>query len=83
MLRRARLEWTVETMHWLLDVHFREDMCRITDENTQRNLNIFRKVAINNAKVYKEKFKPKTPLSHIMFDCLMNPELLKIVLTEN
>ena len=83
LLRRARLEWTVETMHWLLDVHFREDMCQITDENTQRNLNIFRKVAINNVKVYKEKVKPKTPLSHIMFDCLMNPEMLKIVLTEN
>ena len=70
-------------MHWLLDVHFREDMCQITDEITQRNINIFRKVAINNVKVYKEKVKPKTPLSHMMFDCLMNPELLKIVLTEN
>lgn len=83
LLRRARLEWTVETMHWLLDVHFREDMCRITEETTQRNLNIFRKVAINNVKVYKEKVKPKTPLSHIMFDCLMNPEMLKMVLNEN
>ena len=70
-------------LHQLLDVHFREDMCRITDENTQRNLNIFRKVAINNVKVYKEKVKPKIPLSHIMFDCLMNPVLLKIVLIEN
>ena len=70
-------------LHQLLDVHFREDMCRITDENTQRNLNIFRKVAINNVKVYKEKVKPKISLSNIMFDCLMNPILLKIVLIEN
>jgi predicted transposase YbfD/YdcC len=29
LLRRARLEWAVETMHWLLDVHFSEDFCRI------------------------------------------------------
>ena len=83
LLRRARLEWTVETMHWLLDVHFREDMCRITEESTQRNLNIFRKVAINNVKIYKERFKPKSPLSHIMFECLMNPALLKEILLEN
>jgi predicted transposase YbfD/YdcC len=28
LLRYARLEWTVESMHWLLDVHFGEDFCR-------------------------------------------------------
>ena len=83
LLKHARLEWSVETMHWLLDVHFSEDQCRITDKNVQLTLNIFRKVAINYVKMYKEKFKPKSPLNHIMFDCLMNPFLLKSLLFEN
>ena len=83
LLKHARLEWSVETMHWLLDVHFSEDQCRITDKNVQLTLNIFRKVAINYVKMYKEKFKPKSPLNHIMFDCLMNPCLLKSLLFEN
>jgi predicted transposase YbfD/YdcC len=39
LLRRARLEWSVETMHWLLDVHFREDFCRVDDKNVQENMN--------------------------------------------
>lgn len=25
LLKHARLEWAVESMHWLLDVHFLED----------------------------------------------------------
>lgn len=83
LLKRARLEWSVEAMHWFLDVHFNEDQCRITEENTQRNLNIFRKVAINYVKMYKDKYKPKSALSHIMFDCLMEPCLLKSLLFEN
>lgn len=83
LLKHARLEWSVETMHWLLDVHFSEDQCRITDKNVQLTLNIFRKIAINYVKIYKEKFKPKSPLNHIMFDCLMNPYLLKSILSEN
>ena len=32
LLRHARKEWSVETMHWLLDVHFEEDWCRVEDK---------------------------------------------------
>jgi len=31
-------------MHWLLDVHFGEDACRVQDENVQKILNIIRKI---------------------------------------
>lgn len=71
LLRHARLEWSVETMHWLLDVHFGEDFCRIEDSNIQQNLNIARKIALNCIKNYKEKNDPKRPVSRIMFDCLL------------
>jgi predicted transposase YbfD/YdcC len=58
LLRYARLEWTVESMHWLPDVHFGEDFCRIEDRNAQQNLNIVRKIALNTVKVYKTKRRP-------------------------
>lgn len=83
LLRRARLEWSVEAMHWLLDVHFSADACRVSDKNLQRNLNLFRKVALNYVKLYKEKHCPKSTLSHIMLDCLINPLNLRKLLSEN
>jgi predicted transposase YbfD/YdcC len=73
LLRHARLEWSVESMHWLLDVHFQEDYCRVESENVQQNLNIVRKIALNSVKLFKEKRKLKRPLSKIMFDCLLDP----------
>ncbi|MEL3904770.1 MAG: ISAs1 family transposase [Treponemataceae bacterium] len=59
LLKTARKEWSVETMHWLLDVHFREDFCRVEDKTLQQALNIGRKVALNLVKRYKEKNAPK------------------------
>ncbi len=46
LLRHARLEWAVESMHWLLDVHFLEDKTKVWDMNVQQNLNIMRKNCI-------------------------------------
>ena len=45
LLHHARMEWSVESMHWLLDVHFEEDFCRVEDKNIQQNLNMLRKLA--------------------------------------
>lgn len=80
LLKRARLEWSVETMHWLLDVHFGEDFCRVEDSNVQKCLNIVRKIALNSIKDYKNKTELKRPISKIMLDCLLEPlYLLKIL----
>jgi predicted transposase YbfD/YdcC len=72
LLKHARLEWTVESMHWLLDVQFGEDFCRIEDENAQQVLNVVRKIAINCVKTYKQKTNTKIPLSRIMLSCLLD-----------
>ena len=61
LLKHARLEWSVETMHWLLDVHFCEDFCRAEDENVQQNLNIIRKIALNSIKLFNGKNNNKFP----------------------
>jgi hypothetical protein len=67
-------------MHWMLDVHFREDFCRVEDRNVQQNLNIARKTSLNGIKVFKEKTNSKRPVSNIMFDCLLDPEKILPIL---
>ena len=67
-------------MHWLLDVRFGEDFCRIEDENVQQCLNIVRKIALNCVRGYKAKTGTKLPFSKIMLDCLLNGDTLLDVL---
>jgi len=76
LLKHARAEWSVETMHWLLDVHFREDYCRVESKYVQQNLNIIRKICLNYIKQYKEKTCDKRPMSQIMLCCLIEPAKL-------
>lgn len=67
LLRHARLEWAVESMHWLLDVHFNEDKTGVFDMNVQKVLNIARKASLNLVRIYKDANCPKRiPLSGIM-----------------
>jgi predicted transposase YbfD/YdcC len=66
LLRHARLEWGVEAVHWLLDVHFAEDKTRVWDMNVQKTLNIMRKIALNLAKDFKSKTESKIPISGIL-----------------
>lgn len=80
LLYYARGEWSVETMHWLLDVHFKEDYCRVEDRNVQQNLNMLRKLAINLIKMYKERSASKRAISKIMFGCLLDPSCICDVL---
>jgi predicted transposase YbfD/YdcC len=42
-----RGHWVVESVHWHLDVTFREDDDRTLDEFAAFNLNILRKLALN------------------------------------
>lgn len=74
LLTHARLEWSVESMHWLLDVRFGEDFCRVEDRNVQQNLNMIRKIALNTMKDYKNKTGSTRPMSRLMFDCLLESE---------
>jgi len=80
LLKYARNEWSVESMHWLLDIHFDEDSCRIEDVNVQKNLNIVRKIALNSIKEYKNKTNSKRPISKIMLGCLIDCESLLEIL---
>ena len=80
LLHHARMEWAVESMHWLLDVHYGEDYCRIANKAAQQNLNSLRKFALSLIKRYKAQTNSKRPLSQIMLDCLLELDLLCAVL---
>ena len=77
------MEWTVETMHWLLDVRFEEDKCRVEDTNVQRNLNMLRKLSLNLIRLFKERTQSKKAFSQIMLDCLLDPYHLMDLIPEN
>jgi len=77
LLHHARMEWAIESMHWLLDVHFAEDKTRIYDMNVQKILNIVRKIALNLIHTYKAaNHKPRTSLSSIMRANLFDVDVL-------
>jgi predicted transposase YbfD/YdcC len=58
LLRYVRLEWTVESMHWLLDVHFGEDFCRIEDRNARQISTLSVKPRLTRLKFIKPKRNP-------------------------
>lgn len=43
----VREHWGIESMHWLLDVTFKEDKSRIRKENEPENTALLRKMALN------------------------------------
>jgi predicted transposase YbfD/YdcC len=47
----VRNHWAVENgLHWVLDVGFREDECRVRNRNAAGNLAVLRKIAVNLVK---------------------------------
>ncbi len=52
--RAARSHWSVEnSLHWVLDMAFDEDNCRIRTDHAAENFAIFRQVALNLLKQEK------------------------------
>jgi predicted transposase YbfD/YdcC len=72
LLQFARNEWSIESMHWLLDVQLGEDSCRIRDINSNQNMNIIRKLALNHLRSFKNSSGSKLPFSRLMFACLLD-----------
>lgn len=48
----VRGHWEIEnSLHWVLDVHFREDACKIKEEKAMQNLALIRKICYNLMKL--------------------------------
>lgn len=79
--RAVRGHWSVESMHWHLDVTFREDANQTLDKRAAQNLNIIRKWCLSILKVI-EIFRPNISMKKKRFVISMNPaEFLEQVLS--
>lgn len=75
LMNYVRNHWGIESMHHILDVSYDEDVCGIISEQSQKSLNIFRKLGLAIHKNYLEGKKNKTLRSN-MFKCLLNDNVL-------
>ena len=67
--RATRAHWDVEnSLHWVLDVTFREDDCRIRTGYAPENFNIVRQLAINLLK----KESSKSSIKRKLFKAALN-----------
>ena len=73
----VRGPWGIESMHWVLDVNFREDDSRIRERTLGNNLSWLRRFAVTLLK----RHPIKDSLRGKMIRCMMNSEFLTEVLT--
>jgi predicted transposase YbfD/YdcC len=73
----VRGHWGIESMHWVLDVTFREDESRTRHRTLADNLSWLRRFAITLLK----RHPAKDSIRGKMIQCLMNPQFLEEVLT--
>ena len=60
MAAAIRAHWAIEnSLHWVLDVTFREDECRVRDRTAAQNFAMLRKIALN---LIKQDLNAKTSL---------------------
>ncbi len=71
----VRKHWSIENqLHWCLDVIFHEDASRARKDNSPRNLNVMRKVALSLCRHYKSDSMPNASLQKIRYHVSLNPE---------
>jgi predicted transposase YbfD/YdcC len=73
----VRGHWGIESMHWVLDVNFREDDSRTRERTLGNNLSWLRRFAVTLLK----RHPVKDSLRGKMIRCMMNPAFLTEVLT--
>jgi len=81
--RAVREHWAIESVHWTLDVVFKEDSSRIRKDNEPFNLALVRKLAVSILK--KEKLLTQKPKSYnvMRFRASLNSDYLEKVLFDN
>jgi len=60
LARAARGHWGVESMHWLLDVEFKDDLSRYRSGHGAKNMAVVRRFALNLVRANKAKGSIKT-----------------------
>jgi predicted transposase YbfD/YdcC len=72
----VRGHWGIESMHWVLDVNFREDDSRTRERTLGNNLSWLRRFAVTLLKRHPDK----DSLRGKMMSCMLNTDYLTQVL---
>jgi predicted transposase YbfD/YdcC len=80
--RGVRLHWGVESMHWNLDVTFREDANRTRTGKAPQNLALLKRLALNMVKKDQERY-PKRSLRSRRFLASLKSDYLDYIFTIN
>ena len=74
----ARAHWGVESMHWLLDVEFKDDLSRYRSGHGAKNMAIIRRFALGLVRANKSKRSVKTRRKSASWDTSYLLELLQL-----
>ncbi len=76
LLALSREHWKIESLHWMLDVVFSEDDCKILSDNGHKTLNVFRKLALLIHKQFIANLGKKSSVKAHLLACLLDDRLL-------
>ncbi len=72
-----RSHWGVEnSVHWVLDMVFREDECRKRERNSAMAFSLLRKFALNALNIYQQKMPKKRSIRLLRKECGWAPSFL-------
>ena len=74
----ARGHWGVESMHWLLDVEFKDDLSRYRTGNGAKNMAVVRRFALGLVRANKTKGSVKTRRKSASWDTNFLLEILQL-----
>ena len=76
LLGDARIHWTIEnSLHWVLDISFREDECRLRKGHGAQNFAILRHIALN---LLKQDDRLKVGIKNKQLQGWLGPRLLAL-----
>ena len=78
MAGAVRGHWGVESMHWLLDIEFGDDLSRYRTRNGAKNMAIVRRFALGLVRANKRKGSVKTRRKSAGWDPNFLLEILQI-----
>lgn len=79
--KTVRKHWGIESMHWILDVVFKEDGCRVRKDYGPQNLAMLKRLALNILR--KDTTEPKYSLKSKRFASSIDNDYLEQVLINN
>lgn len=79
IMQHKRHHWSIEnSLHWVLDMAFREDESRARKDNSAENFNVLRQIALN---ILKSEKSFKGSITDKQFKCLLDSKYLDKIVT--